>query len=139
MNLHERPAVAEEQLRYARVLEWGARLGLAAAVLAFALYIAGILPGRVPLEELPTFWSLPLADYLQRSATPVGWKWIGLAMHGDFASIIGIALLSSVSVACLAAVLPIYARRADRVYAILCVLAIGVLALAASGVLVVGH
>ena len=50
MKLPERPAVAEEQLRYARVLEWGARIGLAAAVLAFALYVAGVLPGRVPLE-----------------------------------------------------------------------------------------
>jgi len=60
-------------------------------------------------------------------------------MHGDFASIVGIAVLSSVSVACLAAVLPIYTRRSDRVYAILCVLAIGVLVLAASGVLVVRH
>jgi hypothetical protein len=139
MNLPERPVVAEEQLRYARVLEWGARLGLAAAVLAFALYVSGILPGRVPLAELSSLWSLPLADYLQRSATPIGWGWVKLAMHGDFASIVGIAILSSVSVACLAAVLPIYARRADRVYAILCVLAIGVLVLAASGVLVVKH
>ena len=139
MSLPERPGVAEEQLRYARVLEWGARLGLIASVLAFALYVAGVLPGRVPLAELPTLWSLPLADYLQRSATPVGWEWITLATHGDFASIVGIAILSSVSVACLAAVLPIYARRADRVYAILCVLAIGVLVLAASGLFVVKH
>jgi hypothetical protein len=139
MNLPERPVVAEEQLRYAHVLEWGARIGLAAAVLAFALYVSGVLPGRVPLEELSALWSLPLADYLQRSATPVGWGWVKLAMHGDFASIVGIAILSSVSVACLAAVLPIYTRRSDRVYAILCVLAIGVLVLAASGLLVVKH
>jgi hypothetical protein len=121
------------------VLEWGARIGLAAAVLAFALYLAGLLPGRVPLQDLPTLWSLPLADYLQRSATPVGWGWVKLAKHGDFASIVGIAILSSVSVACLAAVLPVYARRQDRVYVVLCVLAIGVLVLAASGLLVVKH
>jgi hypothetical protein len=139
MNLPERPVVAEEQLRYARVLEWGARVGLAAAVLAFALYVAGILPGRVPLEDLPALWSLPLAEYLQRSATPLGWGWVKLARHGDFASIVGIAILSSVSVACLAAVLPVYARRRDRVYLVLCILAICVLALAASGILVVKH
>jgi membrane glycosyltransferase len=42
------------------VLQWGARIGLAAAVLAFALYVSGVLPGRVPLEELPALWSLPL-------------------------------------------------------------------------------
>jgi hypothetical protein len=139
VKLPERPVVAEEQLRYARVLEWGARIGLAAAVLAFALYVAGVLPGRVPLEDLPALWSLPLADYLQSSATPLGWGWVKLAMHGDFASIVGIAILSSVSVACLAAVLPVYAGRRDRVYLVLCILAIGVLVLAASGILVVKH
>jgi hypothetical protein len=36
-------------------------------------------------------------------------------------------------------VIPIYLRRADRVYAALCILAIAVLALAASGVFMVGH
>ena len=139
MTVPERPAVAEEQLRYARVLELGARIGLAVAVAAFALYVSGVLPGRVPLAALPELWSLPLADYLHRSATPVGWQWLGLALHGDFASLVGIALLATVSIACLAAVIPVYARRSDRVYVALCVLAIAVLVLAASGVLVVKH
>lgn len=139
MSVPDRPVVAKEQLRYARVLEWGARIGLTVAVADFVLYLTGVLPGRVALAELPKFWSLPLADYLQRSATPVGWGWVKLAMHGDFASIVGIAILSSVSVACLAAVLPVYARRPDRVYVVLCVLAIAVLVLAASGLLVVKH
>jgi hypothetical protein len=139
VNLPERPVVAEEQLRYARVLEWGARIGLAAAVVAFALYVSGVLPGRVPLEELPALWSLPLAEYLHRSATPVGWQWINLAARGDFASLAGIAILATVSVACLAAVIPVYARRRDRVYVVVCVLTMAVLLLAASGFLVVKH
>jgi hypothetical protein len=139
MTKPERPAVAEEQLRYARVLEWGARIGLAFAVGAFALYASGVLPGHVPLDQLPNLWSLPLAEYLARSATPIGWQWLRLAMHGDFASLVGIALLATASVACLAAVIPIYRRRSDRVYVALCILAIAVLALAASGVFVVRH
>jgi hypothetical protein len=139
MSASERPPVAEEQLRYARVLEWGARLGLAVAVAAFALYVTGVLPGHVPLETLPTLWSLPLAEYLQRSSTPVGWDWLRLAGRGDFASLAGIAILASVSVACLAAAIPVYLRRGDRTYTTLCVLAIAVLLLAASGILVVRH
>ena len=67
VNVPERPVVAEEQLRYARVLEWGARIGLLAAVLAFALYVAGVLPGRVPLEDLPALWSLPGRSDTRRS------------------------------------------------------------------------
>jgi hypothetical protein len=139
MTAPGRPAVAEEQLRYARVLEWGARIGLGVAVAAFALYASGVLPGHVPLDRLSQLWSLPLAEYLARSQTPIGWQWLRLATHGDFASLAGIALLATVSVACLAAVIPIYLRRADRVYATLCILAIAVLALAASGVFMVGH
>jgi hypothetical protein len=135
----ERPPVAEEQLRYARVLEWGARGGLVGIVLAFALYVTGVLPGRVPLEDLASVWTLPLADYLERTATPVGWGWLGLAGHGDFASLVGIALLATCSVPCLVAVAPIYARRSDLLYVGLCVLQVAVLALAASGILIVKH
>lgn len=139
MKAPDRPAVADEQLRYARVLEWGGRFGLVAAVAAFALYILGVLPGHVPVEELPALWSLPLADYLRRSATPVGWQWIGLVTRGDFASLVGIAILATVSIACLGAVIPMYARRGDRAYVAACILAIAVLLLAASGLFVVGH
>jgi len=139
MNAPERPVVAIEQLRYARVLEWGARGGLVAVVVAFVLYVSGVLPGRVPLDELSNLWALPLAEYLHRTATPVGWGWLELAGHGDFASLAGIALLATCSVPCLVAVLPIFARRSDRVYVVLCALELAVLALAASGVLVVTH
>jgi hypothetical protein len=139
MSGPERPVVAAEQLRYARVLEWGARVGLVAVVVAFALYVSGVLPGRVPLGELSSLWTLPLADYLHRTATPVGWDWLELAGYGDFASLVGIALLATCSVPCLVAVLPIFAKRSDRVYIILCALELAVLALAASGVLVVTH
>lgn len=139
MNGPGHSGVGADQLRYARVLEWGARSGLVAVVVAFALYVSGVLPGRVPLEELSDLWSLPLADYLHRTATPVGWRWLELAYYGDFASLAGIALLATCSVPCLIAVLPIYAGRSDRVYVTLCVLELAVLALAASGILVVTH
>jgi len=139
MNAPGSSGVGADQLRYARVLEWGARSGLVAVVVAFTLYVSGALPGRVPLEELSSLWSLPLADYLHRTATPVGWGWLVLANYGDFASLAGIALLATCSVPCLVAVLPIFARRSDRVYVALCLLELAVLALAASGVLVVTH
>jgi hypothetical protein len=127
------------QQRYARVLASGTRMGLALLVAAFALYVLDLLPARVPLDHLGEFWSLPLAEFLRQTGAPTGWGWVGLARYGDFASLAGIALLASCSIPALLAVMPLFARRGDRAYAVLCLLEVGVLVLAASGVLTGGH
>lgn len=133
------PVQPEEQLRYARWLGAGTRLGLVALVVLFAGYVAGVLEPFVPHERMPALWSLPVNDYLAATRTPTGWGWIRLLRHGDFANLAGIALLSSVSLAALAVLLPLYARRRDRVFLAVTVLQIGVLLLAMSGILGGGH
>lgn len=133
------PPPPEEQQVYARLLAWGARLGFAILLVGLANYVVGFLPHHVPVEELPRLWSLPLPEYLARTATPTGWRWVVLLAKGEFPGLAGIALLSGCSVACLVAVAAIYARRGDRIYAAICALEIAVLVLAASGVLTAGH
>jgi hypothetical protein len=135
MKPAQRQGVGPEQRRYARVLEWGARAGLAILVVEFALYLGGMLPVRMAPAALPEVWSLPLGEYLARTGAPTGWGWIELMGYGDFASLSGIAILASCSVPCLLAVAPLYLRNGDRVYAILCLLLVAVLVLAASGLL----
>ena len=49
------------------------------------------------------------------------------------------AVLAGCSAVCLAAVIPLYVRRGDRAYALVCALVIVVLLLAASGILTAGH
>jgi hypothetical protein len=129
----------DEQLRYARWLEWGTRAGLAILLLSFAAYLGGVVPSHVPRAHLPELWSLPVGQYLQRTGTPAGWGWLRLAGHGDMANLVGIALLASCSLPPLLALVPLHLRRGDRIYAALCLAEIAVLVLAASGVLHGGH
>ena len=133
------PPVADEQLRYARWLDWGAKAGFAALVVGFLAYATGLLPAQVPFERVPELLALPLDRYLAVTGTPTGWGWTTLLARGEYASLVGIALLAGCSALCLLAIVPVYLRRRDPVYAIVCILEIAVLALAASGVLTSGH
>jgi VIT1/CCC1 family predicted Fe2+/Mn2+ transporter len=128
-----------EALRYARLLDWGARIGVLALVVSFAAYVFGVLPPHVPLEQLPSVWNLPVAAYLQRTGTPTGWGWLALAHKGDLSGLIGIALLAGCSLPPLLGLIPLYLKRRDYAYAVMCMVVIAVLALAASGVLTGGH
>ena len=123
-----------EQLRYARVLEFGMKAGLAILAAGFAAYVAGVLPAQVPFDALPRLWGLPVGDYLRESGMPAGWAWLALLDRADALVLGGIALLAGVSVPCLVVLAPAYAQRGDRVYLAITLATVGVLALAASGV-----
>jgi hypothetical protein len=135
LNAEEQHA---EALRYAFLLAWGSRVGVLALLVSFLAYVSGILAPHVPLETLPGLWSLPVNEYLQRTATPAGWDWLSLVHTGDMANLIGVALLAGSSMAPLAGMVWLYAKRHDYVYAILCTLILAVLMLAASGLLKLG-
>ncbi len=131
--------IADEQLRYARWLDWSAKAGLVALIVGFGAYATGLLPAQVPFDRMPEMLALPLDRYLVATGTPTGWAWTTLLSRGEFASLVGIAMLAGCSALCLLAIIPLYLRRRDFVYAIACVLEIGVLVLAASGILTSGH
>ncbi len=128
-----------EQLRYARWLEAGARIGLVVLIVGFVAYVAGLLPTVVAPERLPQLWSLPVAAYLEASGAPTGWGWVARLGHGDMLGMLGIALLAACSLPALLALVPLFSSRGDRVFVVLCVAEVAVVALAASGVLSGGH
>ena len=128
-----------EALRYAFLLDWGTRLGVAALFLSFSCYVLGLLNPHVPLDQLPSLWGLPAKTYLERTGTPTGWGWVSLLGTGDMSNLIGIALLAACSVPPLLGLILLYMQRKDYLYATLCSLIVLVLALAASGVLTSGH
>jgi len=127
--------ISIEQQRYATLLSWGARSGLALLVVSFLAYVFGWMPAHVPLDQLPNLWSLPVDEYLKQIHAPTGWAWLTMTGYGDFASLLGIAWLSGSSLICLLAVIPIYARRRDYIFVVICFIALAVQLLAASGML----
>ena len=126
------------QSRYARWLAWGTRVALACLMAGFLAYVLGLAP-HVPIEKLPAIWQVPSAQLLRDTGLRPGWHWASLLHRSDMLVLAAIALLSSVSIACVAAVIPLFARRGERVFAAMCVLQIVVLLLAASGLLTTGH
>jgi hypothetical protein len=133
------PPIADEQLAYARWLDWGAKAGFLALVAGFAAYATGLLPPHVPFDRLPELLALPLDRYLAATGTTAGWGWTKMMAKGEYASLVGIAILAGCSAPCLLVIIAVYLRRRDFVYATLAILEIAVLALAASGVLTVAH
>lgn len=128
-----------EQLRYALWLDWGSRIGLGVLVLVFLAYGLGLTDPHVPHDRLPEVWNLPVSGFLAATGLPTGWGWLAHAHRGDIANLIGIALLTGSSLLALLVLLPLYARRGDRVYGGMVAAQIAVLLLAASGVLTPGH
>ncbi len=129
----------QEALRYAHLLDWGTRLGVLALIASFAAYVLGFLQPHVPLEQLPTVWTLPVGAYLQQTSTPTGWGWLSLVHKGDLSGLIGISILAGCSLPPLLGLIPLYLKRRDFVYASICSLVTGVIVLAASGLLTGGH
>lgn len=136
---NETAAPRSEQLRYARVLDLSTKAGFFVLVAGFVMHMLGWLESHVPVETLPRVWGLPLAEYIARTDTPTGWAWFAHLHKGEFAGLAGIAVLAGCSGLCLAAVVPLYARRGDRAYAFFCTAVILVLLLAGSGILTARH
>ena len=127
-------AQSPQQLRYALLLQWGTRIGMAVLGFGFAGYATGWLPAHLPPDQLARLWSQPVQAYLAASGSPTGWAWIRLAHHGDVMGLAGIAILAGCSVLSLLALVPLYAAARDRAFVALCLLQALVVLAAASGV-----
>ncbi|MFH1091885.1 MAG: DUF1634 domain-containing protein [Pseudomonadota bacterium] len=135
-NLYE---ATPEQVLYAGILEKGMYFGLLVLLITFCIYVFKFMTPKVPLSELPRLWSLGVTEYLQQTGLSGGWSWLGLVGYGDFLNFIGIAVLAGVTIVCYAAMVPVFLKNNDKIYAVLAVLEVIILCLAASGILAAGH
>jgi len=133
------PRASPQQLVYARWLDVGTKIGFAALVAAFAIYIFEFVVSHVPVEDLPRYWNLPVEEYLAAAGVEPGWGWVEHVTKGDYINLVGVAMLSSVSIICYLRLVPLLWKERDRVYTVIAALEIVVLLLAASGVLGGGH
>ncbi|HZZ91510.1 MAG TPA: hypothetical protein VFE23_03055 [Usitatibacter sp.] len=128
-----RAAASGWQAIYARWMQAGVWVGLAAILASFAVYVTGLLPANIPPAELPSVWSLPTAEYIARTGAPSGWEWIHRLYQGDVLNFAGVALLCSVTIACSVRIVVPLLRARERALALIVVLQVVVMLVAASG------
>jgi len=140
-------AASGDQLLYATILARGMYLGLGILLVTFFLYLTGIMDPGVPIQELPNYWTLSAHEYLEavnheflhQPEVVVGWGWAKVLFMGDYLNFIGIALLAAVTIVCYLGIIPSLFRKKDWVYGTIAILEVLILALAASGIVSVGH
>ncbi len=139
MDIEKKNYSSPRDEAYAATLEWCTRLGLGFLLLFFTFYVTGLFEPAVSFEELPNYWTRSASGYMDKTGIQTGWDWIYHLHQGDHLALLGPALLASISIICLTRVLPFSWREKDWIFGIIVLLEIGVLLLAASGVLVAGH
>ncbi len=138
MTTERTTKASEEQLAYAKILNLGMWFGLALLIITFFIYISGLLPSFVPINDLPRYWTMRAHDYTVALHAPTGWGWTAFVGRGDYLNFVGIAILSGLTILCYLVIMPILARKKDIPYIVIAVIEILVLALAASGIMKVG-
>jgi len=135
---NEKTKASEEQMAYAGVLNIGMWSGLALLIVTFFVYISGVLPTFVPINDLPKYWTMRVHDFNVALHAPTGWGWAPLIGNGDYLNFIPIAILSGLTILCYLVILPILVRKKDTPYVVIAIVEVLVLSLAASGLLKVG-
>ncbi len=130
---------SEVQIAYAKLLDVSVKITFVVMLVLFAVYMAGIIKPSIPLNEMPSYWKLPLGEYLQATGSNAGWSWVSKLNKIDYLCFGTIAVLSSISILCYIRIIPLLAKKKDTAYVIIVVTEILVLLLAASGILTAGH
>ena len=128
-----------EQLLYAAILEKGMYIGLLMLLITFIIYLFGVMRPYIPLDEISGYWRLNVHDYLEAAGIGAGWSWLGMLKYGDFVNFVPVAILAGVTIICFLSVFPMLLKNRDRIYALFALTEAVILALAASGILAVGH
>ena len=138
--MNEKTKASEEQIAYASVLNIGMWFGLALLIITFIVYISGVIPSFVPIDDLPKYWGMRVHDFNHTLNAPTGWQWTALVGKGDYLNFVGIAILSGLTIMCYLVILPILFWKKDTAYVVFAFVEVLVLSLAASGLLkAAGH
>jgi hypothetical protein len=124
-----------EQLLYANILNKGMIIGILVLLVTYAIYLSGLLPTFIPVEDVPKYWGMSVSAFSHELGTPTGWGWLDSIGKGDYLNFVGIAILAAVSIFCYASIVPGLLRKKDTVLVVIVILEILVLCFAASGIL----
>lgn len=134
----KKTAASEEQIAYANVLNIGKWFGFFILVISFIVYISGLLPTFIPIDDLPKCWGMKVHECKHVLNGPKGLRYLLMVDKGDCLIFIGIVFLLVLTILCYIAILPILIRKKDTPYVVIAIVEVLVLVLAASGILTVG-
>jgi len=126
---------SEAQLFYATVLNRLTLAGFALLILAFLVYITGILGNYVPLDQVPYYWTQSSHHYLEAAKIHAGWVWVGKIGYGDFLIYVPVAILAGVTIVCYIGVIFKFLKSKENILVVIAILEVLVLMAAASGLL----
>jgi hypothetical protein len=124
-----------EQIRFAKVMGAGVKLGFVMLVVSFALYMSGVLQPLVPVDQVSHYWGLSAAEYAKATGTPTGWAWVKDIAKGDMLNYVGIVVLASASIVSSLTLLPLFARQGEKAHLVITILLIAVLLVSAANIL----
>lgn len=120
---------------YARWLDRATSVGFAMCLVAFLVYVAGLVPAFVPPAELPRYWALPVDRFIAATGAPQQWAWLLLLGYSDILNLAAVALLALVTPLCYARLVPALVRQREWLQLALACAQVLVLVIAASGLL----
>ncbi len=135
---NEKTKASEEQLIYAGILNVGMWLGLAVLTITFLMYVFGVLPNFVPINDLPKYWTMKASTFIHELHAPTGWGWLAFVGRGDYLNFVGVAMLAGLTILCYLSIIPTLNRKKDTAYLAIAIVEVAVLLLAASGIMKVG-
>jgi hypothetical protein len=121
------------QATYARWLDVATRVGFVVSLVAFLVYVSGLVEPFVPLEQLPRLWGLSAARFAELTGAPAGWGWLGMLGKADYLNLAAVALFGIVTLACYARIVPLLFAAGERLQAFIALAQVLVLAAAAAG------
>ena len=127
------------QLSYATVLFWTSTLGIIFIIVGYLTYVLQVRPSAVSPAEVALHWHLRAAELHKVVAVPSGWDWLTQLGRGDVISYASIVYLSSVTMFCLAVIIPAFVKEKDFIYTVLTLLQVTVLLFVAAGAFSGGH
>jgi hypothetical protein len=129
---------SEAQLFYATVLNRLTLIGFAVLVVAFFIYILGILSPYVPMREILQYWTNSSHHYMQSANIQPGWAWLSKLGYGDFLVYVPIVMLAGTTIVCYVGVVFKFLKTKENVLVAIAMWEIVVLLAAASGLLKAG-
>ena len=135
----QKVALPDDQRISAAVLGlagWGA---LAVLLVTFVIYLFLAQGSHLAPAQAPKYWSMPLEQYRQQTGQEMGWGWIARLPGAEVLPNLGMGLLALVPMLGYLALLPDYILRRRLPLVAIVVLELGLMVLAASGIVSGGH